>query len=123
LKHLALANVYRIINLAIALYPPKEEADPELFPFDKLDELSFLEWSEERKALFNYIDGLSISALLELTALFWLGRDGDSSREWDGLIKHAKITHDEHSAAYLAGKTNLAKCLRKGLRIMQQMAC
>jgi hypothetical protein len=114
MQNLTRKTVQEIISLADTAYPQTNEP-PRIISLGDLTEEALSGLSNEKKALLFRIEALNESELLELTTLYWLGRDGGASRDWDGLLAHAKQTHNDDSADYLAWKTNLAECLREGM--------
>ncbi|WP_171060965.1 DUF3775 domain-containing protein [Poseidonocella sp. HB161398] len=62
--------------------------------------------------LRSLLDDLDEEALIDLVALVWLGRDGES---WDALRELARQEHNASTADYLLGTPLLADYLLEGL--------
>ena len=67
---------------------------------------------EELKAFFV---GLNEDEQIDLVALAWLGRDGDSLNDWAPLRDEASRAHNERTASYLLGLPLLPDYLEEAL--------
>ena len=96
----------RILNI------PSSEADER---FNRLLRDGFPEYV----ALLNKIEALSKSALAELIALMWLGKDAGLLDQTECLLEKAESkVEGEYAASYIAGKKTLEKYLNKGLNLL-----
>ena len=62
---------------------------------------------------------LEPTALAELKALTWLGKDMDNPKHWDAMVIEASYKLDAETARYLADDPLLARALRKGLETLE----
>ena len=79
--------------------------------------------SPERDRVFALVRALDPKALIELTALMWLGRgaNGETADKWPQIIALAttqqKSSDNDH--AYVAGNPFLATCIADGLQKLE----
>jgi hypothetical protein len=71
---------------------------------------------ESERCLYRRIAALCAEARHELTAIMWIGRDGEAPKDIPALVEHARNMSDEGDVAYLTSKEPLAEYLRAGLK-------
>jgi hypothetical protein len=63
----------------------------------------------------SVISDLNEDEQSDLVALVWLGRDGESAKDWSRFRAEAQRAHNEHTAEYLMGTPMLGDFLSEGL--------
>lgn len=116
LQYLSRVQLDRLIALADMLYPPREESAviKEKKGRPTLEQMK--EDGQKELQLQAEIERLSPAAIQELSILMLVGRDDGSvlpDEYWDAVK-----AGNELGVEYLAGKSDLAKYLRNGLRLM-----
>lgn len=68
-----------------------------------------------RNELTSFIDNLNEDQQAELVALTWLGRDEETSENWEDAVAAARERQTGSTAEYLLGMPLLADLLEEGL--------
>jgi hypothetical protein len=68
-----------------------------------------------RDELKSLITGLSDQEKAELSALAWVGRGDDPSRDFEDWLEYAKSFDQDNTFNYLSGIANLGGYLEEGL--------
>ena len=113
MKILSIDKVKSIIRLANECYPPSNEFKVTNLSDVGLDEI--LRSNPKEIMLEDEISSLSRDEIIELAALMWLGREVETSKDWDDLISDATEIYNDSIVGYIAEKVPLAEYLTNGL--------